>query len=459
MKRANTFSVVPNAQLKEMALNNAKLWNEITYRRRQSFFKGKINYYTGNIEEKYRQLIGSVEAQQIARKNDKAWKSFFALLERQREGRLPPHIRVHPPGYWKDRNSGNYTKLIVIGRNDRYSLTLNPQRTVKRRDRKQGRGGVLKIKTIGRKELTLKLKGKPRWTGRQGAVEVVYDYAFGKWRVHQAVRQAQLLEPPKQRYTQQTPEMGCGQAASDIGIVNLSATTFSDRDMPARLYKGGYVLSEWIYWTKRIAEHQRTLKQTNNKHRSRKLIRMYALRSRRVHHKLNAQIRDEVMYASAFGVQTLRIGDLTGLRENNDKGDSANQKIHNFFQYAYRAKRYEMTTQEYNVNLRKEPEAHTSSDCSLCKERHRNGRKHRGLYHCKHHNAIINADVNGSENQLPKVSLRPIKPLERVKAMTASGSSQEEGRSSRAVTRPMVPHGWNQCLNRWEPRITLPSGG
>jgi putative transposase len=398
----------------------------------------------------------------MVRKSNAAWRSFFRLLEKQREGKLPKHMqgRIHPPGYWKDRQTGKYTKLIVIGRNDRYSLTPNPQRAGKQRDQKRGRGAILKIKTIGRKELTLKLKGKPRWKGRQGAVEVVYDYAFGKWYVHQAVGDAELIEPPKQRYLSSPVEgRGCAIAASDMGVVNLSATAFSNTNIPARLYKGGYVLSDWVYWTKRIAKYQRTLKEANNRSRSKRLSRLYALRSRRVHHKLNPQIRDEVMYAAALGVKTLRIGDLTGLRANNDMGDNANQKIHNFFQYAYRTKRYRMTVEEYGLHISVKSEKHTSSDCSLCGERHRNGRKHRGLYHCKRYNAIINADVNGSENQLPKVSPRPIKPLERVKAMTASGSSQEERRSSRAVTRPTVPQRWNQHLNQWEPRITPPSGG
>lgn len=243
-------------------------------------------------------------------------------------------------------------------------------------------------------------------------------------------------------------------------LTKESGKRFSNRSIPARLYKGGYVLSEWVYWTKRIAGHQRTLKKTNNAHRSRRLLRLCVIRTRRVHHPLNAQIRDEVMYAAAIGVRTLRIGDLTGLRENNDKGDNANQKIHNFFQYAYRADRYKMTAQEYGLRVEQGPEPNSSRDCSLCQERHRNGRKRRGLYHCKRYNAILNADVNGSENQLNgKVSPRPINPARKSETMTSAGASKEDGRSSRAVTRPTVPQRWNQSRNQWEPRITLPSGG
>jgi hypothetical protein len=157
---------------------------------------------------------------------------------------------------------------------------------------------------------------------------------------------------------------------------------------------------------------------------------------------LNAQIRDEVAYCAAQSVRTLTTGNLTGLRENNDKGAKTNQKIHNFFQYDYRSKRYKTTAEEYDIRMDPESEAYTSKTCSLCGVRHRNGRKHRGLYQCKPNNTILNADVNGSENQLQKVSPSP-----------------ELGRSSRAMTRPTVPQQWNKHTNQWEPRISPPSGG
>ncbi|MEX2703901.1 MAG: zinc ribbon domain-containing protein, partial [Candidatus Freyrarchaeum guaymaensis] len=39
-------------------------------------------------------------------------------------------------------------------------------------------------------------------------------------------------------------------------------------------------------------------------------------------------------------------------------------------------------------------EAYTSVTCSLCGERHKNGRRYRGLYICKTRNKAMNADVN-----------------------------------------------------------------
>jgi hypothetical protein len=56
--------------------------------------------------------------------------------------------------------------------------------------------------------------------------------------------------------------------------------------------------------------------------------------------------------------------------------------------------------EEYGIRVRFKSERGTSKRCSLCGEKHKNGRKHRGLYHCKTHNILMNADVNGAYNIL-----------------------------------------------------------
>ena len=56
--------------------------------------------------------------------------------------------------------------------------------------------------------------------------------------------------------------------------------------------------------------------------------------------------------------------------------------------------------EEYRIGVRFKSERGTSKHCSLCGEKHKNGRKHRGLYHCKTHNILMNADVNGAYNIL-----------------------------------------------------------
>jgi len=67
----------------------------------------------------------------------------------------------------------------------------------------------------------------------------------------------------------------------------------------------------------------------------------------------------------------------------------------------------------------------TSRHCSLCGEKHKNGRKQRGLYHCKTHNILMNANVNGAYNIL-------------------YGRKVAAGSGSRPMVWPMLLH-WDGC--------------
>ncbi|MDI6810824.1 MAG: transposase, partial [archaeon] len=77
MKRTNTFNLnlgKEEAILFEWADNCSRMYNEINYKRRQTFFEGKIDWNTDEFYHKYRKLIGSATAQQIINKNNEAWK-------------------------------------------------------------------------------------------------------------------------------------------------------------------------------------------------------------------------------------------------------------------------------------------------------------------------------------------------------------------------------------------------
>ncbi len=69
MRRTNIFKLKPTKEqerkLFELANNCSRLWNEINYKRRQSFFKGerKIDWNTDKEYNKYKRLIGSATAQ------------------------------------------------------------------------------------------------------------------------------------------------------------------------------------------------------------------------------------------------------------------------------------------------------------------------------------------------------------------------------------------------------------
>ncbi len=68
------------------------MYNEVDYKRRQSFFSGKIDWNTDELYFKYAGIVGSATAQQII-KNNEAWKSFFLMLKRKKQGKPSKNIK------------------------------------------------------------------------------------------------------------------------------------------------------------------------------------------------------------------------------------------------------------------------------------------------------------------------------------------------------------------------------
>ncbi len=128
IRRTNVFKLHPSKEqekeLFKMCEMSAVLWNKINYIRRQAFFKDRFSWEEGvkELYNEFKQIIGSAAAQQIIRKNDFAWRSFFKLKKLQSKNKLSKHIKkVSPPRYWKDRETGK-RKLMTIIRRDCYRI-------------------------------------------------------------------------------------------------------------------------------------------------------------------------------------------------------------------------------------------------------------------------------------------------------------------------------------------------
>jgi putative transposase len=167
-RRANVVRLLPSGsqerKLRRLASISARLFNEVNHERRQQFFRGEGVDLEGTYRkyyEKYRSVLG-VNAQQVLNKNNEAWSSFFSLLKRKREGKLPPHAkRVGPPKYWKDRE-GKERKLLLVVRQDRYIVDEQNHRLI--------------LRDFG---LEIEFAGRLRWHGKQGRLEIRCDGARG----------------------------------------------------------------------------------------------------------------------------------------------------------------------------------------------------------------------------------------------------------------------------------------
>ena len=353
MKRANIFRLRPTreqeARLFQLADNCSKMWNEVNYKRRQSFFSGRLDWNTIEFYHRYKSIIGSATAQQIIRKNNEAWKSFFSLLRKWKEGELDE--KPKPPGYWKDRKTGKRKPVIVI-RNDCYRL-------------KNGVKSILKL-PFG---LEIEYSGELRWNGKQGRLEIRYNNLSGKWYAFQPVEVQPLHQPTSNK-----------KAYADLGVINI-ITSWIEGERQAIAYSGRPLLSDWWYWTDKISEYQSTTKRISRIDKTKRINKLYQIRKLRFRHRINTIIHRFIKNCYNKGVSEIVIGDIKNIRENNNNnGNKANSMIHNFWSFRYITERLRTTAENCGINVKLVEESYTSSVCPRCGST--NIFKHKRLFKC-----------------------------------------------------------------------------
>lgn len=374
MRRTNKLRLRP-AKEQEKALfslceMSAVLWNRINYIRRQAFFENKFDWNEGvrELYEEFKPILGSATAQQIIRKNDRAWRSFFSLLKLKKEGRLPPFIKkVSPPSYWKDRIN-NKRKLMTIIRNDCYRI-----------EEENGKKWL-----ILPKGLKIRITGEIRWRGKQGSLEIFYDDLSGKWYAHESVevnQQGHTIFPKK--------------AFVDLGVVNI-ITAWIEGERRAIAFSGKQLLSDWWYWTKKISEYQSIAMKVNGKKTTKRIIKLYRKRQLRFRHCINTIIHRFVEVCFEKKVGEIIVGNVKGIRKNNDNGRKINAMVHNFWSFRYIVERLKTTAENFGVIVKFVEEYKTSSVCPRCASE--NARKHRRLFKCLDCGLEAHRDVVGVIN-------------------------------------------------------------
>ena len=366
MKRTNVVKLVVDKEthkrLKELAVTTAKCWNELNWLRMQQFKEGKRVDFNGTekvVYAKYKHVL-KVNAQQVARKNAEAWRGFFELIKMKKEAKLPSWFRPRPPGYWKE--DGRYRLMLVV-RNDRYVVDEEYS--------------VIRLKDFG---LTLRFKGRLKWRGKQGRLEIIYNGARRAWYAYIPVEFEHKVSK------------GNLTASVDLGIVNLATVYVEDRSW--YLFKGGSVLSQYEYYSRRIQITQKTLAR-HKQRRSRKLKLLYEKRRRFLKHALNSMVRKIMEILKEKGVGKVVVGHPKGIARQH-----GNKLTVNFWSYGYIIRRFKEVGEELGIDVVEVGEAYTSKTCSLCGEAHEGGRVERGLFRCPRTGKTINADLNGAVNIL-----------------------------------------------------------
>ncbi|WP_436344058.1 RNA-guided endonuclease InsQ/TnpB family protein [Natronorubrum sp. FCH18a] len=384
MRRTNTFEVRPQSTRDKLLLlevldASAALWNELTYARRQSFFQEQDVWAVDadQYRVQYKGILGSATAQQLIRRNDGAWRSFFALLEAGEE--------PSPPGYWKDDDQRELQTLI---RNDHYTLEWG------NRSRLEIAVGLELKDAYGlgyNERLRLEARGNPRWTGDQSRLELVYDESADAFRARQPVSDAHLRRDDS---LATTPSGSGAVAALDIGANNLAAVTTTTGDQ--RIYHGRPAFHQFRRTTERIADLQRCLEEGDWS--SERIRTLYRKRNLHRNHLQDALVRDLADWLTNHTVTEVIVGDLDDVLAPHWAAE-VNENTHQFWAHGrFRRRLREVLDGEYSIRVREVAECGSSSTCPRC--RGRTVVRRGDAFQCSDCGFEGHADLVASENLL-----------------------------------------------------------
>jgi putative transposase len=229
--------------------------------------------------------------------------------------------------------------------------------------------------------LTLGFKGKLKWRGKKSRLEIIYNDARRSWYAHIPVEVVNIPETK-----------GDLRASVDLGIVNL-ATVYAE-DGTWYIFKGGGVLSQYEYYSKKISRVQKVLAR-HGQRKSWRLKLLYDKGKRFLRHALNSMVRKIMEELKERGVRKVVVGHPEGVARNQ-----GNKLTVNFWNYGYIIKRFKEIGEELGISVTDVGEPNTSRNCSLCGDAHKNGRIKRGLFKCPRMGKVMNADLNGAINIL-----------------------------------------------------------
>jgi len=399
--RTVRLRLLPNGsqerRLRRIADATARLWNELNYTRLVQFrASGRVDF-KGTGREFYRKynVVLGVNAGQVIRLNNSAWKSYFETLKLYRQGKLPRFYgKPSPPGFWKDRLLGKRV-LIILVRNDRYHLEpIN------------GGEGYIVLKDWG---LRVKYAGRIKWSGKQGTLVIKLE--DNRWFAYVPIEVgAKPAKTNPRGYVRGVYEKvqvekprGGNKAFIDIGLNNLFAVVFSHSDT-AILIKGSTIKAEY-YWWKRETKTYQAIRDWLRNHgfESWRKYHAYWLHAEyKQHERLRHYYRTAVRFLARamheMGVNEVFVGYPYLVSQ-----DDGNEYNTNVWWFRRVINWLGDVLEEYGIKLNIVNEYGTSRQCSICNMKHENGRVKRGLYVCESTGIKINADINAARNIAKRV--------------------------------------------------------
>lgn len=371
--------------LESMSCAAAKLWNVGNYERKNHEALGLPSFPNWYDQKKrlkahyWFKALPSHTSQLILRKLHESWNSYFALVK---SGGIQ---NPRPPRYKQEGIFIPFDASTAVKReaDDIFRFTISTQERVFLRD------------TFGIEDKFLRVR-IPYFSGLQNIKEVtLYPDKGRKWKAI-AVYEVPDVDPLSDN----------GRYLSiDLGVRNFATVYTSDGEsfiLGKRFIELNHYFNKKVAYYQSISDSQQTAMGIKYPRKSKRVLALHRKYSNSINdllHKTSAYIRD---YCVSHNINTVIVGDITGIRDGKDLGRVNNQTFH-ALPYRKFMEKLSYKLALCGVVLIKRKEAY-SSQCSpfapeVSKEYARPGQRiSRGLY--KDGNVIFNADAVGAYNIL-----------------------------------------------------------
>lgn len=387
-----------------------KLWNVANYERKTWTEELGVPYPNWYEQKKrlkdhfWYKNLPSQSAQELLHTLDGAWMSFYKLKE---TGGVE---NPKPPKFKQENFNMKYLKdgFTVLSGN-RVRLAIPKQLRGYLKEKFDFKNTFLYVDVPNHLQLEVEhvrnLEFKPLSGGKYELIVVV--------------------EVPHQ---EKEPHVSGKFMSLDFGVNNFLTCYLYDGS--SHIFSGRQFLATNRYFDKIISYHdslsdsQQSAKGTQYPKQSKRVDKLYDKRRKQVKHLLHAMTRAMINLAVEHGVETIILGDLTGIRKEKNFSAKTNQKFHKWpFRKVMELIGYKAALGR--IAVLKITEEYSSQTCSVCKpipsqeNARKSNRKYRGLYVCKDCGTVINADVNGSiniakkylETQNSELTLRAEQPV------------------------------------------------
>lgn len=325
----------------------AKLWNVANYEKRNYKELGMDTFPDWYYQKKtlkdnfWYKNLPSQTAQDVFATLQESWKSFFEL--NKSKGVKNPKV----PKFKGRDEKFNFVFLkdaIVRESEDtlRFSISKQLKKYLNEKYKIKNKFLYVKFKELPEQNIK-QVEFKPI-SNNEFEVSIVYDYS-------------EL--PPKEdngRYL-----------SIDVGVKNL-LTCYDNYNKKSFIMSGKQLLSINRYFDKEIGKiqkvyySQQSAKGIKYFKKSKRVSNLYKKRNKQVAHLLNCVTKYIVDYCIENHINTVVIGDITGIRENANMGKNNNQKFHKL-PYALIMNKLKYKLTKYGISFEKQKENY-SSQCS-----------------------------------------------------------------------------------------------